>query len=161
PVWASSGTCTTTVVSVHCDTVAKCPPKSTPSSGFLVVPNPLPKSTTFVPTGPLVGSTRTDASTFTGIELLTTCLTGAQHDPSGTGSEEAMRMTTSPDCTLPGNSTSILSSRHLRTRTLTSPTITLFTPKIVFGSRGPAVLPKCSPVISRIEPGSTSAGETD
>jgi hypothetical protein len=114
-----------------------------------LVPNPLPNSTTFVPTGPLVGSTRTDASTFIGIELLTTCLTGAQQDPSGNGSDEAMRITTSPDCTLPGSSTSILSSRHLRTRTVTSPIRPqLLTPKIVFGSRGPAVVPKCSPVQS-------------
>src|SRR6187551_3611749 len=96
PLCASSGTCTTTAVSFHCDTVAGCPPNVTPSSGFLIEPNPFPNSTTLVPTGPLMGSTLTDASTLTGIALLTTCRTGAQQDPSAKGSEEAMRTITSP-----------------------------------------------------------------
>ena len=42
----------------------------------------------------------------------------------------------------------------------TPPIITSLTPNMVLGSRGPAVAPKCAPVISTAWPGSISAGVT-
>src|SRR6185437_6447219 len=119
------------------------PPISTASSiSSLASPNPWPNKTTFVPTGPLIGSTRTDGISFNETALLTTCSTGAQQDPSGSGSEEASRTTTSPLTALGGISSSILSSFHRLGRTTTPPTTTSLTPNIVFGSRAPAERPK-------------------
>src|SRR5687768_11323447 len=101
--------------SVHCAIVPGWPLNSTAFSAVFEAPNPFPNKTTFVPTGPIGGSTRMDGMTFKDTVLLALYSTGAQQDPSGNGSEEASLTTTSPDDALPGTSTSILSLRHLRT----------------------------------------------
>src|SRR5579884_1195462 len=145
PLDASSGTWTTINLSAHFATVAGRPLKNTPSPGDLAWPNPFPNSTTFVPTGPLSGSMRTEGMSVIGTALLTVYSTGAQQEPSGNGSEDASRTTTSPDVALAGISTSMVSSRQRRARTGTPPINTSLTPNIVLRSRDPAVLPKCAP----------------
>src|SRR5438094_2870518 len=102
--------------SVHLATVVGWPFNKIASRDSLLAPNPFPNSTSFVPTGPLIGSMRMDGNTFSGRALLTLYSTGAQHDPSGKGSDDASRTMTSPDAALPGTSTSSLSSRHFLTR---------------------------------------------
>src|SRR6058998_2307695 len=117
--------------SVHLATVAGWPFKRMASPGSLLAPNPFPNSTNFVPIGPLVGSTRTEGNTFSGRALLTLYSTGAQQDPSGKGSDEASRTTTSPDAAFAGTSTSMMSSFQRRGLTATPPIITSLTPNIV------------------------------
>src|ERR1041384_195561 len=132
-------------LSDHWARVARCPPNVTLSPGAFAAPKPWPNRTTLVPTGPLTGSTRTLGISLSGTALLTVYWTGAQQDPSGKGSDEANRTTRSPDAAFVGISTSIRSSFQRRGLTTTSPIITSFTPNIVLGSRGPAVIPKCTP----------------
>src|SRR6185503_13587247 len=121
-------------------------------------PKPCPNNTTLVPTGPWTGSTCTVGISFNETALLTVCCTGAQQEPSGRGSEEARRTAISPEAALAGTSTSILSSFQRRGLTTRLPTTTSLTPNIVLGSRGPAVMPKCSPRISIVWPGSIEGG---
>ena len=144
--------------SFHCAIVVGCPAMSTTSFTPLLVPNPCPNKTTLVPIGPLTGSTRTEEINESGTALLTKYSTGAQHDPSGSGSEEASRTTTSPLAALDGITSSILSSFHRLGRTTAPPTITSFTPNMIFGSRAPADMPKLCPVIFSMVPRSASVG---
>src|SRR6266581_95255 len=160
PVSASIGRCTTMALSDHWAMVERCPPNVTLSPAPFAAPKPWPKRTTLVPTGPLAGSTRMLGISFRGTALLTLYWTGAQQDPSGKGSDEANRTTTSPDAAFVGTSTSMMSSFQRRGLTTTPPIITSLTPNIVFGSRGPAVTPKCTPAICTVWPGSVSAGVT-
>src|SRR6185503_5366789 len=90
--------------------VARCPPNVTLSPSPFPAPKPWPKKTTFVPTGPLTGSTRILGLNFSGTALLTLYWTGAQQEPSGKGSDEANRTTTSPDLAFAGTSTSMILS---------------------------------------------------
>ena len=90
-----------------------------------------------------------------GMVLLTTYSTGAQHEPSGNGSLEANRTSTSPVCAFAGTWTSIFVGRHRRTSALIPLINTWFTPNIVLGSRDPAVFPKFSPSIVTNDPAST------
>ena len=147
-------------LSDHWAIVAWRPPNVTLSPAPFAAPKPWPKKTTFVPTGPLMGSTRMLGINFRGTALLTLYWTVAQQDPSGKGSDEANRTSTSPDAAFVGTSTSMMSSFHRRGLTTTPPIITSLTPNIVLGSRGPAVTPKCAPVICTVWPGSISAGVT-
>src|SRR5512147_223692 len=154
PVSASIGRCTTMVLSDHWAIVARCPPNVTLSPALCVAPKSWLKRTTFVPIGPLRGSTRTLGTSFNGTALLTLYWTGAQQDPSCKGSDEANPTTTSPDAAFVGTSTSMMSSFQRRGLTTTPPIITSLTPNMVLGSRGPAVVPKCAPVICIVCPGS-------
>src|SRR5574337_482624 len=159
PDSASSGTWNTMTSSFHWAMVTGRPPIRTASSiSSLAFPNPWPNKTTLVPTGPLNGSTRMEGISFNGTALLATYSTGAQHEPSGSGSEEASRTMTSPLTAFGGISSSILSSFHRVGRTTTPPTTTSLTPNIVFGSRAPAEMPKFRPVIWSVAPRSASMG---
>src|SRR5688500_6192752 len=145
------------MASDHWAMVAGWPLKVTALSGPLAA-NPFPNRTTFVPTGPMSGSTRIDGITLSGTVLLMLYSTGAQQDPSGSGSDEARRTTTSPLCALAGTWTSIVSFRHRRILAGTPLISTSLTPNMVLGSFDPAVLVKWLPVISTTDPGSTSNG---
>src|SRR6476661_7115773 len=147
PLVASNGTCVTIIPSVHCAIVPACPLNSTACSGVCAAPNPFPNKTTFVPMGPVGGSTRIEGMTFKATVLLVLYSTGAQHDPSGNGSDDASRTTTSPDAAFPGTSTSIVSLRHLRTLEGTPLISTSLTPNIVLGSFEPDVFVKFVPAI--------------
>src|SRR5689334_5038692 len=159
PVVPSIGTWMTIIASDHWAIVAGRPLNVTASSGPFVA-KPFPNNTTLVPTGPLTGSTRIDGMIFSCAVLLMLYSTGAQQEPSGSGSDEARRTTTSPVCALAGTSMSIFSFRQRRIFAGTPLMRTSLTPNMVLGSFEPAVLVKWLPVISTTVPGSTSGGDT-